>query len=80
MWIKYFCSGNPHSRRHVIHLTALGIGRSEPIIPSLVPRPQTLAAPILVQEWLVGTRLLCNMPRLRVASPSDLIGRKMGPH
>ena len=47
---------------------------------SILGTTETIAAPIVVQEWLVGSRLLCCMPWLRVAGPSDLIGRKVGPH
>ena len=61
---------------HVIHLMPFCFGRSAPTVPSLVPRPETIAAPIVVQEWLVGSRLVCSMPRLSVAGPSDLIGNE----
>ena len=87
-WTAGICAAHPKELlglatpiiRHVIHLTALCFGRSAPIVPSLVPRPETIAAQIVVQEFLVGSRLFCSMPWLRVAGPSDLIGRKVGPH
>ena len=66
--------------RHVIHLTAFGFGRSAPTVPSLVPRPETIAAPIVVQKSLLGSGTQLVLKWLRIAGPSDIIGRKMSPH
>ena len=87
LWIAGICAAHPKELSglarpiipRIIHLRAFCFRRSAPTIASLEARPKTIAAPIVVQKSLVGSR-----PLYPIASgfegPSDLIGRKMGPH